>query len=176
MTSPLAQRGLVLIGMAGAGKTTVGRRLAERWAVPFVDTDHLLEQHSGETLQSQLDRLGYLAMREVEEDLVATCDLPIEAVVATGGSVVYGPRAMARLRRYGYCAYLQISLATVMQRVDNWQNRGFSCAPGQTFEEVYQERMPLYQNYADLILPCDDLNPEQVVRQLEERLMPSRVP
>lgn len=176
MTSPLAQRGLVLIGMAGAGKTTVGRLLAARWAVPFVDTDHLLEQHSGETLQSQLDRLGYVAMREVEEAFVATCALPPGAVVATGGSVIYGPRAMERLANYGLRVYLRISLATVMRRVDNWQSRGFSCAPGQTFEEVYQERMPLYQHYADLILPCDDLSPEQVVRQLEERLMPSGVP
>jgi shikimate kinase len=176
MTFPLAQRGLVLIGMAGAGKTTVGQLLASRWGVPFIDTDHLLEQVNGEPLQSQLDRLGYAAMRQAEDDFVATCDLPSGAVVATGGSVIYGQRAMERLRRYGYCIYLQISLATVMQRVDNWQSRGFSCAPGQTFEEVYQERMPLYQHYADLLLPCDDLSPEQVVRQLEERLMPSRVP
>lgn len=176
MTSPLAQRGLVLIGMAGAGKTTVGRLLASRWGAPFVDTDHLLEQVSGESLQSQLDRLGYLAMRKVEEDFVANCDLPAFAVVATGGSVIYGPCAMERLRRYGVIVYLQISLATVMQRVNNWQSRGFSCAPGQTFEQVYQERLPLYQHYADLTFPCDDLNPEQVVRQLEERLAPSGVP
>ena len=176
MTSPLMQRGLVLIGMAGAGKTTVGRLLAARWGLPFVDTDQLLEHHSGESLQSQLDRLGYAAMRKVEDDFVATCDLPPAAVVATGGSVIYGVGAMERLRHYGVCVYLQISLAAVMQRVDNWQSRGFSCAPGQTFEQVYQERMPLYEHYADLILPCDDLGPEQVVRQLEERLMPSGVP
>lgn len=176
MTSPLAQRGLVLIGMAGAGKTTVGRLLATRWDMPFVDTDLLLEQHSDESLQSQLDRLGYAAMRKVEEDFVATCALPPAAVVATGGSVIYGQSAMERLRQYGVCVYLKISLATVMQRVDNWQSRGFSCAPGQTFEQVYRERMPLYEHYADLILPCDDLNPEQVVRQLEERLVPSGVP
>ena len=176
MTSPLMQRGLVLIGMAGAGKTTVGRLLAARWAAPFVDTDHLLEQHSGETLQSQLDRLGYVAMRKVEEDFVAICTLPPAAVIATGGSVIYGASAMERLRHYGVCVYLQISLTTVMQRVDNWQSRGFSSAPGQTLEQVYLERMPLYQHYADLILPCDDLSPQQVVRQLEERLAPSRVP
>jgi shikimate kinase len=176
MISPLSQRGVVLIGMAGAGKTTVGQELAARWGVPFVDTDHLLEQHSGESLQSQLDRLGYAAMRQVEEAFVATCELPPGAVVATGGSVAYGPRAMERLCQYGVCVYLQISLATVMRRVDNWQSRGFSCAPGQTLEQVYQERMPLYQRYADLILPCDDLSSEQVVRQLEERLMPSGVP
>lgn len=176
MTSPLVQRGLVLIGMAGAGKSTVGELLAARWAAPFVDTDHMLEQHSGETLQSQLDRLGYAAMREVEENFVAMCPLPPAAVVATGGSVIYGPSAMERLRQYGVCVYLQISLATVMRRVDNWQTRGFSCAPGQTFEQVYRERMPLYEHYAHLILPCDDLSPEQVVRQLEERLVPSGVP
>jgi shikimate kinase len=176
MISPLSQRGLVLIGMAGAGKTTVGQQLAAHWGVPFVDTDHLLEQERGESLQSLLDRLGYAAMRQVEEAFVATCNLPPGAVVATGGSVVYGPRAMRRLRDYGVCAYLQISLTTVMRRVDNWQSRGFSCAPGQTFEQVYQERLPLYQAYADLILPCDDLTPAQVAQHLEARLESSRAP
>lgn len=172
MTSPLSQRGVVLIGMAGAGKTTVGQLLAERWSTPFIDTDEQLERHSGESLQSQLDRLGYAAMRQAEEGFVATCDLPPGAVVATGGSVVYGPRAMARLRRYGVCVYLQISLDTVMKRVDNWQNRGFSCAPGQTLAQVYEERLPLYQQYADLTLSCDDLRPQQVVQQLVTCLLP----
>jgi shikimate kinase len=165
---------LVLIGMPGAGKTTVGQLLAARWSVPFADTDQLLEQHSGESLQSQLDRLGYVAMRRVEEDFIATCALPLGAVVSTGGSVVYGPKAMQRLRTYGICVYLQISLDTVMKRVANWDSRGFSCAPGQTLAEVYQERLPLYQNYADLTLQCDDLSAEQVVERLEERLAQPR--
>lgn len=170
MTTPALQRGLVLIGMPGAGKSTVGQLLAARWSVPFVDTDQLLEAHSGESLQSQLDRIGYAAMRKVEEDFVATCALPPQAVVSTGGSVVYGPRAMQHLRSYGICVYLQISLATVTQRVDNWDSRGFSCAPGQTLAEVYQERLPLYHRYADLTLPCDGLSPGEVVQLLEERL------
>ena len=169
-------RALVLIGMPGAGKTTVGRMLAERWSIPFLDTDQLLEEQAGESLQQQLDRLGYAAMRQVEEDFVTHCALPTEAVVSTGGSVVYGPRAMARLRRYGHCVYLQISLETVKQRVDNWQSRGFSCAPGQTLEQVYQERLPLYQQYADVTLQCDDMNPRQVVRQLEECFGASELP
>lgn len=170
MTTPALPRALVLIGMPGAGKTTVGRMLAERWAMPFLDTDQLLEQHSGEPLQQQLDRLGYAAMRLAEEDHVASVELPPMAIIATGGSVVYGPRAMVRLRRYGLCVYLRISLETVKQRVNNWQSRGFSCAPGQTLDEVYLERLPLYQQYADVTLQCDDLEPQQVVRQLEERL------
>jgi shikimate kinase len=170
MTTPAQPHGLVLIGMPGAGKSTVGHLLAARWSIPFVDTDQLLEAHSGESLQSQLDRIGYAAMRKVEEEFVATCTLPPRAVVSTGGSVVYGPRAMQRLRSYGPCVYLQISLETVTRRVDNWDSRGFSCAPGQTLAEVYQERLPLYQQYADITLPCDDLNPEEVAQLLESSL------
>lgn len=162
---------LVLIGMPGAGKTTVGELLATRWSVPFVDTDQLLERQSGESLQSQLDRIGYLAMRAVEEEFVATCALPPRAVVSTGGSVIYGPRAMQRLRGYGVCVYLEISLDTVVERVANWDSRGFSCAPGQALAEVYRERLPLYRNYADVTLPCDDLSAEQVVQQLEQHLL-----
>lgn len=158
--------GLVLIGMPGAGKSTLGRALAAHLRRPFLDTDVLIEQAAGESLQSLLDRLGYLPMRRFEEQSVAGLDLPDRAVVATGGSVVYGPAAMARLKSHGVCVFLEISLATVRSRVGNWVSRGFSCAPGQTLEAVFAERQPLYRQYADLTISCDGLNEEAALQRL----------
>ena len=159
---------IVLIGMPGAGKTTIGRALAERRGLPFFDTDQLIEQQTGESLQTLLDRLGFASMRRFEEEFVARCSLPAQGVVATGGSVVYGPAAMERLRAWGRCVFLEISLATVLQRVQNWQTRGFSCAPGQGLAEVFAERQPLYLAYAHCRVRCDGLNPMEVLWQLEQ--------
>lgn len=162
--------GVVLIGMPGAGKTTIGKRLAAHLDLPFVDTDLVMQQVAGEALQVLLDRLGYVRMRRFEEESVTGCDLPDRAVVATGGSVVYGPAAMARLKTYGDCVFLQISLDTVRDRVANWGSRAFSCAPGQTLVEVYHERQPLYRQYADLVIECDDLTEAEVLQHLLARL------
>ena len=168
---PVADRApaekIVLIGMPGAGKTTIGQALAARRGLSFVDTDQLIEQHTAQPLQTLLDHLGFAQMRQFEESFVARCELPERAVVATGGSVVYGPVAMQRLKGWGTCVFLEISLETVKKRVRNWQSRGFSCAPGQTLESVYAERQPLYRSYADLRISCDDLSPEQVIQRLQ---------
>jgi shikimate kinase len=158
--------GLVLIGMPGAGKSTLGKRLADHLRLPFVDTDILIEQLAAISLQALLDRLGYERMRHFEEQCVVRCDLPDRAVVSTGGSVVYGPLAMERLKSYGCCVFLAISLATVRARVGNWESRGFSCAPGQTLDEVYHERQPLYRQYADKIIECDGLTEQEVLQRL----------
>lgn len=159
---------LVLIGMPGAGKSTLGRALADLRGRPFVDTDHLIERDRGRTLQSLLDELGYQVMRDLEAGVIVRASLPEEAVVATGGSVVYRNCAMQRLKREGLCVYLAISLETVKARVSNLLTRGFSRAPEQSLEDVYRERQLLYQRYADYTIQCDGRSERSVLAELDQ--------
>lgn len=157
---------VVLIGMPGAGKTTLGRALAERRGRPFVDTDRLIEQLQGRSLQGLLDELGYQKLRDLEAGAIVQAVLPEAAVIATGGSVVYREEAMRRLRQEGDCVYLEISLATVEARVKNLLSRGFSRAPGQSLVDVFEERQSLYRRYADHTIVCDGRSEQSVLAEL----------
>lgn len=159
--------GVVLIGMAGAGKSVVGRALAERWGRPWVDTDTVLETMFGATLQTLLERFGLDGFKRLEQFAILHTDWTPGAVVATGGSVIYSPPALAALRRVGPVVYLRVSLVTVLSRVGNWDQRGFIKQPGQTLADVYVERAALYQAAADLILTSDDRPPAELAAELE---------
>lgn len=158
---------IILIGMPGAGKSTLGRALAKKLALPFIDTDQVVEQSLGCSLQQALDTHGYLAMRELEGAIIAEHPWPGRPmVIATGGSVVYSRQAMQRLRQLGVCVYLNVSLRTVKIRVKNWQSRGFSAAPGQTLEAVFTERELLYRHYSHATVDCDGLSRGQCLQRL----------
>lgn len=158
---------IILIGMPGAGKSTLGKMLAERLSLPFYDTDQLLEQQTGRSLQLSLDGMGYLAVRQLEGSVISQYDWPsTPIVVATGGSAVYSEQAMRRLRALGLCVYLSISLETVQVRVKNWQSRGFLAAPGQSLEAIFAERSELYHRFSDVTIECDELNEQQCLLRL----------
>jgi shikimate kinase len=159
---------IVLIGMPGAGKSTLGRRLASLTQRDFYDTDQLIEQHTGVSLQQSLDALGYLAMRELEGKVISDYPWPTarSMVIATGGSAVYSANAMTTLRALGLCVYLNISLETVRARVQDWATRGFLAAPGQTLESIWVERDALYRPVSDYVLDCDGLTEDQCLQRL----------
>lgn len=167
MTAQKLNHCLILLGMPGAGKSSLGRALAARLECSFVDTDELIEQRMGEALQTSLERLGYRAMREREGRIVARAPFDPGAVVATGGSVVYSRRAMRHLSAAGLLVYLALPLAELAKRVDNWSSRGFSRAPGQSLSHVFAEREPLYRRWADVILDCTDQPFETLLDELE---------
>jgi shikimate kinase len=148
---------VTLIGMAGAGKSTVGKVLAERLGWAHVDTDHVIEAWWGRDLQAISDALGKEKFVEAEEKIVAGLMLA-RCVISTGGSVVYGPKAVARLKELGPLVHLDPGLDEVKRRVSLNPERGLAIAPGQTLEDLYAERMALYADAADFYVDTHALS------------------
>jgi len=155
-------RNVVLIGMPGVGKSTVGVLLAKALSRSFIDTDVYLQAREGRRLQDIIDTDGVDRFRAVEESYVLSLDCR-DHVVATGGSVVYSERAMAHLRQSGAIIYLYLPLEPLYARVTNLDSRGVVIAPGQTFAELFEERQPLYARYAGLTVNCVGLNHDETV-------------
>lgn len=162
---------LIFIGMPGAGKSTLAKMLADQLGRPFLDTDANIEKRYGKPLQALLDEHGYLKMRELEADTITALQPAPNTLVATGGSVVYSDDAMQHLKRNGIAIYLSAQPETLRARINNLDDRGFNCPPGKNFEEVYQERLPLYRRYADVTVQVDGQSVEQLLPQLAVALM-----
>ncbi len=139
--------------------------MAKNLARSFVDTDILIQQRAGMTLQAYLDQYGYLALRALEEKVLLESDFS-DSVVATGGSVVYSDKGMERLGELGIRIYLNISCETMERRVCDSATRGLASAPGTSMKMLYNERKPLYMRYADDIVNLDNLDFEQSLNSL----------
>ncbi|MFC6979147.1 shikimate kinase [Microbulbifer taiwanensis] len=153
---------MVLIGMPGAGKSTLGVLLAKELALDFVDTDVLIQLRESKTLQEIMDESDYLNLRRIEGEVIADADLP-NHVIATGGSVVYSEEGMANLQRFGPVVFLNCSADELRRRIHNYESRGIAKAPGQSFEELFAERQALYRKYADITVDCDGRDLQQVL-------------
>ncbi len=140
---------VILIGMPGAGKSTVGVQLAKVLGLGFVDTDLLIQSQQNRQLQDILDNDGYLALRQIEEAILLKTDVE-NTVISTGGSAIYSDSAMQHLRSLGVIVFLEVSLKELQQRVNDESSRGIARPAQQSFEDVYHERLPLYRQYADI--------------------------
>ena len=163
------EQNIILIGMPGSGKSTVGVLLAKNIAYNFVDTDVLIQVEAQRPLQDIVDSEGYLALRKIEEEVLLVLNLN-KHIISTGGSAVYSAAAMAHLKHNGLCVFLDVNLETLNLRIDNFTSRGIAKRPEQSFSEVFDERFKLYSNYADITIKCDALNAEQVCEEIMERL------
>jgi shikimate kinase len=159
-----------LIGMPGAGKSTVGVLLAKQLGLNFIDTDLVIQVRHDATLQHILQLRGHLALRLFEEEILL--DIPLQrTLLATGGSAVYSEEAMQRLRQSGPVIFIDVPLEILARRVDNADSRGIARAPGQDFASVYRERQPLYQRYADTTIAGDQQSAEATARMLAAQLL-----
>lgn len=152
---------IILIGMPGSGKSTVGVILAKRLAMDFLDTDILIQKNADRTLQEIVDREGHMALRSLEERTLAAIDCR-NHVIATGGSAVYSKPAMRHLKKSGAAIFLHADLAALQNRVWNYETRGIAKLPGQSLQDLFAERMALYERYADLTVHSSHLNHDQV--------------
>jgi shikimate kinase len=160
---------IILIGMPGAGKSTIGVILAKCLSKDFVDTDLLIQNRHHQTLQEILDRHGYVKLREFEEKEILRLTVN-NAVIATGGSAVYSEKAMSHLKRNGKRVYLKLEANELCKRINNFETRGVAMAKGQSFAELYEERGPLYIRYGQIIVDCADKNHEAIVEEIIRRL------
>ncbi|MGQ9426730.1 shikimate kinase [Gilvimarinus sp. F26214L] len=156
-----------LVGMPGAGKSTLGVLLAKSAMKDFVDTDVLIQVRANQSLQSIVDHSGYLMLRELEEQVLLDLDLR-NHVIATGGSAVYSEKGMAHLRTMGPLVYLKVSLEELKGRIKDLPKRGIAAIPGQTLDGLYRERCPLYEAAADVVVECDGRTPEAAVEAIEQ--------
>lgn len=162
-------KSVVLIGMPGAGKSTLGVLLAKELALDFVDTDMLIQLREDRTLQEIIDGSDYLNLRRIEGEVIAEAHLP-NHVIATGGSVVYSEEGMANLGRFGPIVFLNCSAEELRRRIHNYESRGIAKAPGQSFAELFEERQALYRKYADIAVDCDGKDLQQVLECVLEEL------
>ena len=139
---------IILIGMPGAGKSTVGVLLAKTLGYAFLDTDLVIQQREGALLQPLVDSLGVEAFLDVEADAICSVECR-GTVIAPGGSAVCRERAMSHLRALGRIVYLHLPLEELERRLSNISTRGIAMAPGETLADLFARRAPLYRNYAD---------------------------
>lgn len=153
---------IVLIGMPGSGKSTTAPLLAQRLGWPLVDADALIEAAEGEALQAIVDRRGHLALRDIEEKILSALSCH-HCVIATGGSAVYSPLAMVHLKQLGTLVYLQLDLPTLAKRIADVSARGLVRRKDQSLADLYRERVPLYERYADITIDCVGKSPDGIV-------------
>ncbi len=139
---------IILIGMPGSGKSTIGVLLAKMLGMSFIDADLLIQQREGMKLYEILEKKGNAYFAKVEDEVNASIKAE-NTVIATGGSVVYGEKAMAHLKSIGTVVYLKVPLRELERRIKNFATRGIQMRPGQTLADLYAERAPLYEKYAD---------------------------
>jgi shikimate kinase len=158
---------VILIGMPGAGKSTVGVVLAKRLGFDFIDTDLLIQRRSAKHLQEIIADEGLESFKKQEEQvLLSLC--AHESVISTGGSAVYSEKGMATLKNLGVIVFLDVPLADLQQRIHDMDSRGLVIDPGETLADLYGQRRPLYRQYADLHIDTEGLNVEETAARIAE--------
>lgn len=167
---------IILIGMPACGKSTIGILLAKRMLRGFIDTDVCIQSAQAVGLQEIIDTEGLKRFREIEEMHVLQLKAD-NAVIATGGSVVYSDKAIRKLSEGSVVVYLELPLNEIQKRLTNLSSRGVVMGRHQSLESLYNERLPIYEKYADVTVNCSGLNHEQTIEAIMikvDKLVPPR--
>ena len=156
------KKNIVLIGMPGCGKSTVGVVLAKRLGFQFLDSDLCIQEKEGKRLHEIIAMDGLEEFQRIENEVNASFTVT-ECVIATGGSVVYGNEAMENLKQIGLVIYLKLPYYTIRERLGDLKKRGVVLKRGQSLKSLYEERIPLYEKYADVTVNCNHKRLRQIV-------------
>ena len=156
---------IVLIGMPGAGKSTVGVLLAKSLLLDFVDTDLIIQKKYSKALCDIIEEKGTQQFLQIENDVIFAENFS-HSIIATGGSAVYGEQAMKKLKENAVTVYLDLPLEEIKRRISDIKTRGVAMKNGSTIEELFEERRPLYEKYADIKINCSALTAEQCVSSI----------
>lgn len=165
----MRKNNIILIGMPGAGKSTVGVVLAKKLGYRFVDSDLVIQDKYGKLLHELIEENGVEGFWKIENDVNASLDTQ-KSVIATGGSAVYGTEAMEHLRQIGTVVYLQLPYEEVAERLGDLNARGVTLMPGQTLVDLYEERIPLYEKYAHIVVECSGKMLREVVAEVVQQI------
>ena len=163
------KRNVVLTGMPGCGKSVTGVVLAKSLNKSFVDTDLLIQEREGRSLQDIINEDGTERFKEIEREVLVSLDTE-NTVIATGGSAVYYPDAMEHLREGGDIIYIEAPLEVIEKRLKNIKTRGVAMEKGQSIAELYALREPLYRKYADITVMTDRGSVERTVEKMIDAL------
>lgn len=156
---------IVLIGMPGAGKSTVGVVLAKKLGYSFVDVDLVIQSWEGKLLHEIIAERGVEGFWMLEETVGESIEEQ-RTVIATGGSAVYGENAMAHYKQIGTVVYLSLPLTEIRERLGDLTERGVTLKEGQDLDSLYAERQPLYERYADVTVECEGLSIREIVKKI----------
>lgn len=160
---------IILIGMPGAGKSTLGVLLAKAMNYDFMDSDLVIQSKTGELLYKTIEREGIDYFLKLENDVLKGIDVK-GTIIATGGSAIFGKEAMQHLKEGSKVVYLKLSCEEIERRVNNITTRGIVMKKGKTIADIYAERAPLYEKYADIVVDCEGGTIEQCIEKIIESL------
>ena len=156
---------IILIGMPGSGKSTAGVVLAKFIGYDFLDTDLIIQDKTGKLLHELISEHGLDGFLKIEEEINASVNCH-KSVIAPGGSVIYGEKAMEHFKKMGTIVYLKLSYEDVESRLGNLKSRGVALKDGMTLKDLYEERTPYYEKYADIVVDEHGQNVEETIRYI----------
>ena len=163
-------KNIILVGMPGCGKSTVGVVLAKTLGMRFVDTDLIIQQEQQDVLHKLIERYGIKRFEEMEEEALLSVMDTEDTVIATGGSAVFCERGMNFLKQTGMCVYLEVPCDELKRRLSNIRTRGIAAAKGMTVEDIFKERSPYYEKYADIKIECTNKHIEEITEIIANRM------
>ncbi|HJO92815.1 MAG TPA: shikimate kinase [Victivallales bacterium] len=160
---------VTLIGMPGAGKSTIGIILAKILSFGFIDTDILIQINRQNSLQNILDEQGYLKLRKIEEEEILKINIE-NNIIATGGSAVYSDSAMKHLTNISNIIFINVDFENIKKRIHNFGSRGIARNKNQSFLDLYNERQILYKKYAEITINGNCLDQEQLAEVISRKV------